>query len=154
MYSQNDATVNDARIKKVVCVLVIALILGIVALVPTLMYRIQWATDLVSCLFGAVIIFFWSLKLTPLIYYRKFLREMNNGMTHEMVAEFVGISPDLATHDGVSAQVFEMSEGPKEKGEDLRTFYWDASKPLPEIKPGEMLRVTSHGGFVIGWQRV
>ena len=45
-------------------------------------------------------------------------------------------------------------EGPKEKGEDLRTFYWDASKPLPEIKPGEMLRVTSHGGFVIGWQRV
>ena len=56
--------------------------------------------------------------------------------------------------DGVSAHVFEMSEGPKEKGEDLRTFYWDASKPLPEIKPGEMLRVTSHGGFVIGWQRV
>ena len=86
MYSQNDATVNDARIKKIVCVLVIALILGIVALVPTLMYRIQWATDLVSCLFGAFIIFFWSLKLTPLIYYRKFLREMNNGMTHEMVA--------------------------------------------------------------------
>ena len=80
---------------------------------------------------------FLSLKPTPLIYYRKFLREMNNGMTHEMVAEFVGISPDLATHDGVSAHVFEMSEGPKEKGEDLRTFYWDASKPLPEIKPGE-----------------
>ena len=60
MYSQNDATVNDARIKKIVCVLVIALILGIVALVPTLMYRIQWATDLVSCLFGAFIIFFWQ----------------------------------------------------------------------------------------------
>ena len=62
--------------------------------------------------------------------------------------------PVAVAHDGVEAHVFEMSEGPKEKGEDMRLFYWDASKPLPSIQPGEMLRVISHGGFVIDWERV
>ena len=110
-------------------------------------------TDVVSCVFGAFIIFFWSMKLTPLIRYRRFLREIGNGMSRVMVAEFVSFSPDISTHDGVDAHVFEMSEGPKEKGEDLRTFYWDDSKPAPEIQPGEMLRITSHGAFIIDWER-
>ena len=154
MYSQKDSDTNNARIKKVAILLLVIFIVGIIALIPTLMYRVEWATDVVSMLFGGAIIFIWSLKLSPLLYYRKFLNNMNNGMTHEMVAEFVSISPELSTHDGVSAHVFEMSEGPKEKGEDLRLFYWDASKPLPEIHAGEMLRVISHGGFVINWERV
>ena len=154
MYSNEDSVVNDARIRKVALVLAAILCVGIAAIVPTLIYRLQWATDVASCLCGGAIIFIWSLKLTPLLHYRRLLRSMNNGMTHEMVAEFVGISPDLSTHDGVEAHVFEMSEGPKEKGEDMRLFYWDASKPLPSIQPGEMLRVISHGGFVIDWERV
>ncbi|MGI6183903.1 MAG: hypothetical protein ACOYIH_07315 [Candidatus Fimadaptatus sp.] len=154
MYSNEDTLVNNARIKKIVTVLCVALAISIAALVPTLIFRVQWATDVVSCLCAAFIMFFWSMKLTPLLHYRRFLRSMNNGMSHEMVAEFVSISPDLATHEGVSAHVFEMSEGPKEKGDDLRLFYWDASKPAPDLQPGEMLRVTSHGGFVINWERV
>ncbi len=153
MYSSEDTTVNNARIKKIVTVLAVALVLGIAALVPTLIFRVQWATDVVSCVFGAFIIFFWSMKLTPLIRYRRFLREIGNGMSRVMVAEFVSFSPDISTHDGVDAHVFEMSEGPKEKGEDLRTFYWDDSKPAPEIQPGEMLRITSHGAFIIDWER-
>lgn len=153
MYSSEDTTVNNARIKKIVTVLAVALVLGIAALVPTLIFRVQWATDVVSCVFGAFIIFFWSMKLTPLIRYRHFLREIGNGMSRVMVAEFVSFSPDISTHDGVDAHVFEMSEGPKEKGEDLRTFYWDDSKPAPEIQPGEMLRITSHGAFIIDWER-
>lgn len=153
MYSSEDTTVTNARIKKIVTVLAVALVLGIAALVPTLIFRVQWATDVVSCVFGAFIIFFWSMKLTPLIRYRRFLREIGNGMSRVMVAEFVGFSPDISTHDGVDAHVFEMSEGPKEKGEDLRTFYWDDSKPAPEIQPGEMLRITSHGAFIIDWER-
>ncbi len=153
MYSSEDTAVNNARIKKVVTVLAVALVLGIAGIVPTLVLRVQWATDVISCAFGAFIIFYWSMKLTPLMRYRKFLREISNGMSHEMVAEFVSFSPDISTHDGVAAHVFEMSEGPKEKGEDLRTFYWDDSKPAPEIQPGEMLRVTSHGGFIVDWER-
>lgn len=154
MYSNEDSVVNDARIRKIVIALIVILCIGIAGIVPTLIFRVQWATDLVSCLCGGAIIFIWSMKLTPLRHYRHLLRGIAGGMTHEMVAEFVGISPDLSTHDGVEAHVFEMSEGPKEKGEDLRLFYWDAAKPLPSIQPGEMLRVISHGGFVINWERV
>lgn len=153
MYSNEDTTVNNARIKKTAYVLIAAFALGVAAIAPTLIFRIQWATDAVSCAFGAFIIFFWNMKLTPLMRYRRFLRDIGNGIERVMVAEFVSFSPDISTHDGVDAHVFEMSEGPKEKGDDLRTFYWDDSKPAPEIQPGEMLRVKSHGGFVIDWER-
>lgn len=154
MYSKEDASVNNARIKKLVIVLTAVLIAGIAALIPTLIFRIQWATDLTSCLTGGVIIFIWNLKLTPLIHYRRFLREISNGMSHEMTAEFISFSPDISTHEGVAAHVFEMSDGNKKKDNDRLQFYWDDSKPAPEINTGEMLRITSHGGFIVNWERV
>lgn len=154
MYSKEDTIKNNAEIKKVVLVLVLALALGIIVLVPTLMLRLEWATDIVSCLCVGFIIFYWGMKLTPLLNYRKLLKGVESGIYHDMVADFVSISPDMSTHDGVDCHVFEVSEGPREKGDDIRMFYWDDSKPMPDIKEGETLRVRSHGGFVIEWERV
>ena len=152
MYTAEDSNINNARIKNGLIFLIALLVVGIALLVPTLIYRVQWATDVVTCVVGAIIIFYWNLKFSPLLKYRKFLTDMNNGMTHENTCEFVSLSKDLMTHDGVKAYLLEMSEGPKEKGEDIRQFYWDAAKPRPVFEVGEMVKIISHGGFVIDHQ--
>ena len=152
MYTTEDSTVNNARLKKGLIFLIALLVICIALLVPTLINRVQWASDVVSCVTGAIIIFFWNLKFSPLLKYRRFLKDIGNGLSHENTCEFVSLGNDLMTRDGVKAYLLEMSEGPKEKGEDIRQFYWDAAKPRPNFTEGEMVKITSHGGFVIDYQ--
>ena len=141
------AQVNAQRSRRLVwafSILAVAFIVMIVGLVTRKYYLATYVPAAIGCLFYAVL----ELKALPYARYARYLRDIKEGLSHEMDAEFVSFSDEPRTIDGVSFYDLIVRVGPDE--EDERLFHFDAAQPLPDIKPGQQLSITSFGNFVTG----
>lgn len=146
MYEEADRLLADKEAKSALLRIGVLGLLYIAALVPTLVLRIQWMTIALSIAFGALLIFYWEMKVAPYTRYARFLRDMFAGLSRESTGEFVGVDADTVLRDGVLFHPLHMRVGQME--EDMRLYYFDDSKPLPEIEPGAVVHITSYGNFV------
>ncbi len=110
----------------------------------------QIVTIGVTLLWGALGIFFWSMKLTPLLCYRKYLKEITSGLSRDVTGVVVRFDDTTTFRDGLSFYALVVDIGDTGDPEDERLLYWDAQLARPDIRPGERVSVTAHGNDMIG----
>lgn len=108
----------------------------------------------VTLVFGAMIIFLWGMKMTPLLSYRKYLKEISSGLTRDVEGTIVSFDADTTFRDGVSFYALIVNIGDLQEPEDERLLYWDAQLPKPaDIAPGDHVRFHAHGNDIIGYEK-
>ena len=104
--------------------------------------------SITTAVVGFVVSYFlWSFKVSPWVKYDRHLKEVKNGQKRATECEIKYFTPETRMMDGVEVNELIVTVGKEE--EDERLYYWDADKPIPEVKEGDKVVVTSYGNFVV-----
>lgn len=165
LHGDVDRERNGLRIQRVLIVFLIgtlAAAAGIVASFiwrdPTYMNNVnetpsQIVTIAITLGWGALLIFFWSMKLTPLLCYKKYLKEISGGLSRVVEGEVVRFDRETTFRDGISFYAMVVNIGDLSEPEDERLLYWDVKLTRPDIAPGDRVLVLAHGNDIIGLER-
>ncbi|MDR0898577.1 MAG: hypothetical protein LBN04_12085 [Oscillospiraceae bacterium] len=104
----------------------------------------------ITLLGGGLLIFLWGMKLTPLLKYRKYLREIRAGLNHQVEGTVSHIDEDTTSREGLSFFALLVNVGDPENPEDDRLLYWDGQLAKPGLMPGQRVRILAHGNDIIG----
>lgn len=150
MYHQQDFDRINAQIKREALILAAICVPLIVAIIASFVVRIEWLTILLTIACGAIGIFMYNMRLSPLTAYSRYLKDVTTGLQRETVGPVVSYSSDLSFKEGVQFHILMLNIDPKMDPEGERLFYYDAYKPSPGVTPGMQVHVVSHGNYVIG----
>ncbi len=102
---------------------------------------------------GFVIIFLWGMKMTPLMCYRKYLRETRRGLSRVVEGVVVRFDEGTTFRDGLNFYACIVNVGDLKEPEDERLLYWDVRLKRPDIAIGDTVCFRAHGNDIIGMLR-
>lgn len=153
---------NAAQIRRMLIFLGGVALVGLLLIVLSFLWRdathmnnpnernSQILTIAVTAVLGAVILFLWSMKLSPRLAYRKYLAETYRGLSRVVCGEVKGIDADLSYREGLYFWGCVVSVGNLDDPEDDRLLYWDAQLGRPPFAAGDSVCVKAHGNDLIG----
>ncbi len=162
LHGQAEADANRARIRRVLIVFLFMTAVAAALVIFSLIWRdathmhnpneqaSQMLTIGVTLLWGALILFFWGMKLSPLLCYRKYLREIHRGLSRTVEGVLTRVDEGLTFRDGINFIAVIVNVGNLEEPEDDRLLYWDARLRFPALSPGRAVRAQAHGNDIIG----
>lgn len=166
LHGEQDVARNNARIKRIAILFGILSAIAVAVIVASLIWRdashmnnpnevpSQIITIAVTVVCGALIIFLWGMKLSPLLAYRKFLKEIGRGLSRYVEGIVVRVDEDTSFRDGLPFYAMIINIGTTEDPEDERLLYWDAKLGKPEaITPGEHILFHAHGNDILGFEK-
>lgn len=166
VHSDADRERNRRRIHRVLGLFCVLLLIAAALIVGALIWRnpnqmhnpnetpSQIIVSGVTLVFGALIIFLWGMKMTPLLSYRKYLKEISSGLTRDVEGVIVTIEEDTSFRDGISFYPVIINIGDLSDEEDERLLYWDAQLARPtDIAVGDRVRFHAHGNDIIGYEK-
>jgi hypothetical protein len=104
----------------------------------------------ITLLGGGLLIFLWGMKLTPLLKYRKYLRESTAGLNRQVEGTVSHLQEDTTSREGLSFYALLVNVGDPNNPEDDRLLYWDGQLPRPDLQAGQPVRILAHGNDIIG----
>lgn len=152
---------NRRRIRAGMRIMWLFLLIGLAAVVALLVWRnptsmdktrelpAQVAVTAVTILTGVVCIFYYGMKLAPSVAYRRYLRELQSGLSHEETGVVVRFDRHTSFREGLEFYQLIVNIGDLGDEKDERLFYWDASLPRPELEAGMKVRAMVHGNELI-----
>ena len=167
MYSERDMNEINARIRRSALALtpVLAVILGLY--IYALAARVRWLAMVAGPLLFVVACYGFLAKLWPDLRYRRFLRDMESGLSREMRGTIVAISDAAELQDGATVLPvrLKLAEGEEcavgesvqshrlavEAGEnagDERIVYLNASKRDCLPGPGAAVKLLCYGRHI------
>lgn len=105
-------------------------------------------TSLITMLGGAYCLFFYDVYLKPVKVYKTHIDYMLDGNKRETAGVLKAIGQDVIDHEGMDCHTLTVNIGDKDAPEDDRSFYLDALKPVPALRPGSLVRVLSNNRMV------
>lgn len=111
----------------------------------------QLITIAITVVFGALILFVCGMKLTPRLYYRRYLRESYQGLSREVSGTVKSISTECTFREGLYFYPCILSVGNLDDPEDDRLLYWDAQLGKPPFSENNRVRFVAHGNDIIGF---
>ena len=117
--------------------------------------RLGWFWSVLISMAAAVfIIASWMLKAQPLHKYRQFRKEMEEGLRNEAVGTVVSLGEDRVLSQGVLFYPLTLREEEPDAAEEEqepheRLVYVDAQQPRPEVPPGQRVRLTLFGNYLV-----
>ena len=151
-YSERDLHENEAQTRGVLLRLVFPSAVLLAALIASLWVRWQWATVLVTVLWGGLLIFSWGMKIAPLRAYRRYLMELFAGARRSAEGVVVSFSEEEAYKEGVLFFALLINTDTKQDPMGESLYYVDRCKPRPALAPGDVVRITSWGNFMTAWE--
>jgi hypothetical protein len=106
--------------------------------------RSEWLTSLLSVLAGALGIFTFGMFISPVLSYRRHLHYVLDGRKREVRGTLKKIDNVPVMRDGVRFYPVTISAGDLKDEADDRLLYYDANKPLPGWREGQLLSVFAH----------
>jgi len=155
---------NDAKIKRILTVFGIGTLLALALIVAALLWRdathmnnpnetpSQVIVIAVTLVWGAALIFFWSMKMSPLLSYRRYLKETRQGLSRTVEGIVTRFETDTTFRGGISFYAMVINTGEKNDPEDERLLYWDVRLDRPAASPGTRARIRAHGNDIIGFE--
>jgi hypothetical protein len=104
----------------------------------------------ITLLGGGLLIFLWGMKLTPLLKYRKYLREIRAGLNRQVEGTVSHFEESTTSREGISFFALLVNVGDPENPEDDRLVYWDGQLQRPDLKRGQRVHILAHGNDIIG----
>ena len=165
LHGEKEQEANRKRIQRVLCIFGVGTLCAIGCIVFSFIYRdassvhnpnemkSQILTIAVTILWGSVVIFFWNMKLTPHLCYRRYLKESYSGLSRELVGQVVHFDTQATFRAHLYFYQLVINVGDPEDPNDERLLYWDARLQRPELQEGMQVTVRSHGNDIIGLHR-
>lgn len=152
VYTLQDLEQINAQKKKRLFVLMLPCLLLLAVLVYSLTIRVQWLTTVVTILLGVVLIFGYTVFLSPLICYARHLNHALHGKTRKTSGYLKEVEEEAVYREGLQVKPMMISIDRIESEEDDRLFYWDANLPLPPWQLGQKITLTSYDKLVTDWE--
>ena len=154
MYQSQDLADNRAQLRsRRLAVYIPAGLLLILTLVSFFLRWPQGVTAALTILFCSVVIFCYTLLISPVKIYGRHLDHALHGHTHETRGAFVGFEAEPVTREGLLFYPMTINVGATLRENGDRLFYYDAHLPLPDWQAGETLTLTSYDNRVTAWAR-
>ena len=154
MYTENDLQTIVAQRKRRWIALLIPVAVLMAVLVASLIFRVQNLTVGATIAAGALLIAGYDRFIRPVSAYATHVSSMLNGRRREVELPFESLSGDISLVDGVRFYALKVSDH-DEKGKPCdRLFYYDAEKPLPDFREGDMLHIVYHDKGIISVAKV
>ena len=145
MYSEQDMREIDAHIRRNLLIGVPVLSVLVVCLIVALKVRLQWLAYASAVLLAVAIIFGTSFYLMPNLNYRRFLLDLQSGLTRELTGTILEIADKTQTQDGARVLPVRLLLA---DGTDERIVYLNASKADQFPNMGEAIRLKLCGRHV------
>lgn len=152
MYTEQDYEDIRTQLGNRLIAFGIPAVLLLAGVVVSLVYRVEWATILLTALLGCACVFVYGLLLSPVIAYKKHLDGVLHGRTREIAGQFKEMGEAPALRDGVQFFPVTLSVGRMDEPKDDRLFYFDANLPRPAWQPGDALVLTVHDKAIGAWK--
>ena len=145
MYGEQDYIDIERRIRRnrLVWLPVLACIAALFAL--ALIRRVQWLAYAAGVGFAVVTCFAFAFHQLPCLNYRKFLRELDSGLSREMTGQVVSVSDNVDLQDGARVLPVHLL---LDKEQDERIVYLNASKRDQFPAPGAHVRLKLCGRHI------
>ncbi|MCL1964153.1 MAG: hypothetical protein FWF69_03730 [Firmicutes bacterium] len=165
LHTEDHERQNDAHINRMLTILGMGTLFALGLIAAALIWRdathmnnpnetpSQIVVVAATLVWGSTLIFFWSMKLTPLFSYRRYLREIRQGLFREAEGVLVRFDRETTFRDGISFYAMIINTGERGDPEDERLLYWDVRLKRPEVDAGAMVRVKAHGNDIIGFEQ-
>ncbi|MCH5286083.1 MAG: hypothetical protein J1E43_01560 [Christensenellaceae bacterium] len=154
MYAENDLQEVLAQRRRRWIVLLIPVAALAAVLIASLVTRTEWLTSCATILAGSLLIAGHDLFIKPLTAYATHVDNMLHGRKREVELPFASLSEDISLVDGVRYHALKVADK-DEKGKPCdRLFYYDAEKPLPDFKEGDVLHIIYHDKEIASVVRV
>ncbi len=164
LHTAEDRQNNRQSIRTQLIVLAVILALGAALIICSLVWRdnthlhnvrevpSQLITMGITIVFGSAAILFWSVRISPLLAYRRYLRDLTRGLSRSVDGILQEFDASPCTRDGLSffRMVVNVDDPPSPNGE--RIVYWDAKLPRPQLAAGARLRLVVHGNEIIAME--
>ena len=123
MYTEQDMAVINGKIRKNWMVLLPVLAVLVAAYVVGLTVRLEWLSMVAGPMIFVAICYAILAHLWPNMRYRRFLRDMQDGLSRDIRGTIVGISDDAELHDGAMVLPVRVVLAPEETDgrEDMRS---------------------------------
>lgn len=166
LHGELDTQRNNARIRRVLLVFAAMALVALCAIIASFIWRdathmhnpneqtSQIITIAITLVVGALIVFLWGMKLTPLLCYRKYLRELNSGLSRDVIGIITELDEGTTFRDGISFYRMIVNVGTTGDPEEDRVLYWDAQLGSPELAVGERVEAKAHGNDIIGLKKL
>ena len=149
MYDQKDFAENGQQLKHELLVLGCISAPFIIGIIVSFIFRIQLLTVVLSAIYGALFIFLYNMRIAPVTAYRRYLKNLTNGLKRETEGVLVSFDSDETFKEGVRFNTMIINVDMKMDPEGERLFYYDLCKPRPVLKEGDLLYIKSHGNYVL-----
>ncbi len=162
LHGEIDQKNNDTRINRMLGIFGIAALIALALIIVSLIWRdsshmnnpnemaSQIITIAITLVVGSLIVFFWGMKLTPLLCYRKYLKEITRGLSRTVEGVVVRFDEGTTFRDGLFFYAMIVNIGDLKEPEDERLLYYDARIARPDIREGDTVRFQAHGNDIIG----
>lgn len=149
MYGAADFEKNRKQYRKTLGLVILCALPGLAMGIAGAAARIEMLCTAGFILCGAALIFVGDLRLMPVIRYKRFLKEITSGISHQTAGTLVHLGGDPVYTDGVwfNEVILNVYEDLSEEGE--RRFLLDSSKEIPAALVGQDVALTSHGNYVL-----
>ena len=148
MYSENDYNAALQAEKRARLLMLLPAGLLLIGVVWSFIIRIKWLTILLSSLTGCWIIFIYQMVYVPKKAYREHIQSAMGSSQKECDGHYLRMENTPVERNNVMFYAFYLNVGEKQDPEDDRLFYYDAQKPIPDWKSGDMLHIVSYDKFV------
>ena len=152
VYTQEDFAAIDRQYKRRLlwCLTPVSILL--IGLIFSFIARIEWLSVVLLIAAGALFIFLWDTVLSPVLSYRKFLRDLLSGRKRDYSGRFKGFENLNIMREGIPCRPFMLNVGDGKDEKDDRLLYWDIQHPLPEWHEGMKLWVSTFDKSVYDWR--
>lgn len=152
IYTNQDSLQTDAQRAGILRWMAVFSAVLLVGIGLSFWRRIEPLTMGLTILLGGGLVFLWDLKLRPVSVYRRFLREMETGLSREAEGVAVLFETEPSYREGLQSWRLLLNVDEKGNPEGERQFFVDANKPRPAIETGHRVKIRTHGSEVLAWQ--
>jgi hypothetical protein len=152
MYTQDDILANSREKAVRMRIILIPAALLLAGVIVSVIFRLEWLSDLLTILLFVELFFLYEMKLKPIVAYGRMLDGCVNGKRHEYTGELKALGEDLCTVDGVSYYPVTLCVGSYRNEDDDRLLYFDASKKPPRELVGGNVTFMVHDKTVVDWK--
>jgi len=148
MYSENDMTQINGKIKKNVTVLSVVAVILLAGFVAALVLGIEWLTMVMGPLLFLAVAYGFTAYIIPNANYRRFLKDAREGLSREIRGSIVEISATEEMQDGVRVLPVRIHLADED---DERFLYLNVSKKDQFAKTGDSVRMKCYGRHILSW---
>lgn len=148
MYSEKDLEQINGKIKKNVLVVSIIAAIVLADFVVALVKGVEWMAMVAAAVLFCVVAYSLTAYIIPNVRYRRFLKDVQAGLSREMRGSIVEIGAQEEPQDGVRVLPVRIHLADED---DERLVYLNASKREMFAKAGDAVSLECYGRHILAW---